>query len=260
MRHAVGHTDHALRHLDQALTRFREAGYGGEVYALRLLATIHCDLGRYTEALDRARTPCDLAREIRRRTVEADAWGVQAAIEHHLGRHGPALDHVQRALRLIRDTGQRYSDARLLIQLACVCEHSGRYETAQQAVQFTREHGYRMLEGVALTVLAGCRLEQGDRDEGKRLAEEAVAIPRETGYRLGEARALLLLGHTALDLACYWTAALDVFTRLGTPEAGQIQQLLTHDASHTSRSGSGRRLVQRAQHASSGNAWRIAGQ
>src|SRR6266540_4191170 len=88
--HALGRPDHALDNLDQAIRLHRQAGYGGEAYALRLLAAIHCDLGRYAEALDHARAACYLARQIGRGRVEADALGVRATIHHHLGQHEQA--------------------------------------------------------------------------------------------------------------------------------------------------------------------------
>jgi len=228
--HALGRPDHALDNLDQAIRLHRQAGYGGEAYALRLLAAIHCDLGRYAEALDHARAACYLARQIGRGRVEADALGVRATIHHHLGQHEQALEQVQHALRLNRDCNDRYTEARLLIGLAVARRHLGQHELAldhaQDALHFTRQHGYRMLEGVALTVLAGCRLERDERAEAGRLAVDAVAVQRETGYRLGKARALLLLGQASADPARYWTAALDLFTAVQAPEAGQVRSLL----------------------------------
>jgi DNA-binding SARP family transcriptional activator/Tfp pilus assembly protein PilF len=238
--HAAGRSDQALDNLDRGIRLYREAGYGSEAYALQLRAAIECDLGRYDEAIEHARAAGDLARRTGRGKVEAEALGAQATIHHRLGQHEQALELVEHALRLIRDS-DRYSVAQLLIGLAVARLHLGQHEPArdqaEQALTFARQHSYRMLEGIALTVLAQCRLELDDRDGAARVAAEAVAVQRETGYRLGEARALVPLGWASANPGPHWTSALALFADLGTPEAEQVRSLLASVDNRQSETG-----------------------
>jgi hypothetical protein len=57
-----------------------------------------------------------------------------------------------------------------------------------------KEAGFRLLEGMALTVLAGICLEQEDLDRAVDLAQQALLSHGETGHRLGEARTHIVLG------------------------------------------------------------------
>ena len=85
-----------------------------------------------------------------------------------------------------------------------------------------------MLEGQALTALAGIALRCGDGAEAVRQAERALAVHRETGHRLGEARTLVVLAEADPGSAqvCL-EQALAIFTEAGAnAEAEQTRAQL----------------------------------
>ena len=72
--------DQALDHLTEALARFREIGYrGGQSDALRNLAGVHTDAGRYDQALELAGEALELARQIGVHPLEAGALKTRAS-------------------------------------------------------------------------------------------------------------------------------------------------------------------------------------
>ncbi len=148
--HAVGQPDHALNQLDQAIRLYRDAGYGGEAYALRLLATVHCDLERVQHALS-------LTRDTAERYAEARLLIGTAVAYRHLGRHEPARDRAQGAVGFTRQYGFRMLEGVALTVLAGCRLHDGdRAEAArlaEDAVAVQRETGYRLGEARALVRL-----------------------------------------------------------------------------------------------------------
>ncbi|MFJ9905821.1 tetratricopeptide repeat protein [Streptomyces sp. NPDC101152] len=96
---------------------------------------------------------------------------------------------------------------------------------AEQALNLARDHGFRVAEGQALTVLCGTAEAESTYDEAVTLGQKALAIHRETGHRLGEARTLVALAR-ALQKTDGAAAelmrqqALDIFSDVGVPAEG----------------------------------------
>jgi hypothetical protein len=123
-----------------------------------------------------------------------------------------------------------------LIGLAAAHRHLGQFQparaAAEQALLQARQTGYRILEGAALTTLAGVALATGDGPRAAGLALQALDVQRATGHRLGQARALLAHGHALHrtgDPAAVasWQAALALFESVGTPEADEARACLS---------------------------------
>ena len=157
------------------------------------------------------------------------------------GQPAQALRQYRESARIATELGVRLIETRAYTGLSSAYRQLGDLDQARahgrEALARARQGGYRVLEGQALTALAETELAGPDADgTGARdLAEEALAVHRETGHRLGLARTFVILGRAVLreggpDAAARaadaWRSALDLFTRLGTPEADEVRVLL----------------------------------
>jgi DNA-binding SARP family transcriptional activator len=165
---AVGVTYHAMGRLDEAATVLTGALAVHSVIGDRLfyaytlvdLAELKRDRdgGHLTEARPLAEEALAVALDLSDGSLEAAALAAKASIHQRLGDPASAIADNQRALRLTRQAGDRFSEADVLARLAdayrAVDRHDRAREYADQALALAREHGYRLLEGKALAVLA----------------------------------------------------------------------------------------------------------
>lgn len=181
----------AVELLTRALTLHREAGdRSGEAEANSRLAAAFYDLGRHTEALDHARAGLTLAQEAGDPRTEAEALSTLATLHHHLGHRQDAVHRYQQALDLIRETGDRYPEADILVGLATATGDVGH---AKHALALAEREGYRAVQGLAMTALAGILLAAGQPRAAVHHAVRALAVHRETGHRPGAALTIEVL-------------------------------------------------------------------
>jgi hypothetical protein len=69
-----------------------------------------------------------------------------------------------------------------------------------EARALARQYGFRMLEGLALTVAGEAHLAAGDPVAAAKRAADALDLHHQTGYRLGAARAHTVLGDSIDDI------------------------------------------------------------
>ncbi|MFE9649926.1 BTAD domain-containing putative transcriptional regulator [Streptomyces sp. NPDC006365] len=181
----------------RALHLHRELGdRDTESYTLYVLARLQRDLDRPRQSLDTARTALALARENDHTRHEVDALNALASAHLMLADHDRALSHYEQALRILRETGQDHCHAAVesLVGLADTHHRTGRgtpaAELAHRTLHTSRRTGYRLLEGQALTVLAGIALVGGAPSQAAEHAQRAVEVHRATGHRMGRVQAL----------------------------------------------------------------------
>jgi DNA-binding SARP family transcriptional activator len=225
--HGLGRLADALDLLTQALALYRDTGdRGAEAETLRCMAAVHLDTGDTAQAIELAEAALKLSRETGYRRDEIYTLVTLGTIQQRLGRYREALANHRRALALARETDSQYPEILALIGIATAARSDS--SPAHEALDLARRAGYRMLEGQALTALAGLALRYGDAAEAVRQGERALVVHRETGHRLGEARTLVVLAEADPGNAkAYLEEALAVFTETGaTPEADQVRAAL----------------------------------
>jgi tetratricopeptide (TPR) repeat protein len=233
---ARGHLGEAGRCLGAALVLHRELGdRDSEAETLRVLAGLGSASGDHGGALGLAQAAIGLARDTGNRRIEADALLALALAWEGLGELAQAAQVYQQALVLARQTSERHPEVQALVGLAVV-EHrlgvDGARCQAERALALAGRAGYRLLEGNARTALAVIALDTGQLEQAITQARAALAIHHQSGHRPGQAHTLAMLGHalrrtqdTDAALAC-WQQALDLFTDIGSPDAGQVEGLL----------------------------------
>ncbi|WOX09343.1 AfsR/SARP family transcriptional regulator [Streptomyces sp. N50] len=224
----LAHHEPARRHLQEALTRFREADDPtGQARALTNLGLVDERLGRFRSAVEYLEQALLLYRSVEDTSGESIALKNLAHVEGQLGRYGPAADHLQQSLTLLRRTGNRYLEAHALMDLGTVETRLDRLDEAarhqEQALALMREVGDRYGEAGALH---GLGIVHSLRDRHAQAAEyhrQALALYAQNGDRDGEARALNGLGEAArasgrpTDALTHHTDALTIAEDIGNP-------------------------------------------
>ncbi len=231
LAHDLGRFGTALEQLATAVRLNRELGNrGGEADALCTLAKVHRDAGGARQVHALATETVALAAETADRQVEAGARNTLATICLRLGRRDEATEHFLGALHLAVATGNRYPEIEALIGLADCRRGREAVEYASQALDLSRQGGYRVLEGRALTSLAAAHLALPRPHRALREAWLAAAIQRTTGHLLEEAYASRLLSHAyratgspgAADTAM--RRAIALFRRIGVPAPEDLRR------------------------------------
>ncbi|GAA3670488.1 BTAD domain-containing putative transcriptional regulator [Nonomuraea antimicrobica] len=220
-----GHFDQALRHLTSARSILRESGnHAVEPYCLVLLSDLHCDLGRYDEAVALGEQALARSRDVEDQHAESLALNALGRAYARTGRRALAEHQHRRAVDLAGDDNLFPETAGLIGLAAVVTEHAQAVPLAERALRIARERSFRLLEGLAMTALADLALRAGDPAEAAGRAESALNVHRETGHRLGEARTLRLLGEAVSALhggeaaGPHRRAAATLFAELGVTE------------------------------------------
>ncbi|MGW4399863.1 BTAD domain-containing putative transcriptional regulator [Amycolatopsis nivea] len=191
IQHARGRTAEAVELLCRSLDLQCVAGNRcGEAETHSRLALAHCDRGDRAVALECASTGLALAREAGDPRVEAVALAALAAVLARFGDRAEATRRYEQARGLVRETGDRYQEAAALIGLTAVTADPA---PARAALALAGRAGYRMVQGQALTALAGALLARGERGIAADHARSALAVHRETGHLPGERRTMALL-------------------------------------------------------------------
>jgi len=193
--HMLGDLEAALCHVTTARTLSRRLeDRVGEANKLDTLASVHRDLRSYSQALDFAQQALALAVELDDQRIQAHALNTLATVQRRLGNDRESINLHQRSLELALITKTFLARIASLIGLSGVEPHpSKRAATAYEALELSRQGGFRMLEGQALAAVTRVHLADGDARRAIASARKAVAIHRIGQHRLCEFEAAAIL-------------------------------------------------------------------
>lgn len=221
--HLLGDRAQAAHHLRTALTMARESGeQDSEAYVLRFQASVHRDTGDLTTALELATTATDLTdQDGEHYYYRAGVRTVLGSVLLALGRADEADVVYREALKLAEEAGADDLQARALLGLAAVTDPPDR-EQVSRALDIARGTEHLLVEGEALTALAGAELLHGAPATAAARAREALSVHRATGRRRAQAETLDILGRAVdatgeEDPAGYRREAAEIFRTLGIP-------------------------------------------
>jgi DNA-binding SARP family transcriptional activator/tetratricopeptide (TPR) repeat protein len=230
----------AREHLERAVNMSREFGDRSvEADFLGSLAAVERLVGNRGRAFELAHAANALAQELGTTRYELRALNVLASLNDDLGRQPVAIQHSQTALRVADASADRYPYVQALIGLGAAHCHQGQYDNARawidKAIAESELSGYRMLLGLARTVLAEIELGHGRAADAIAEAQRALAIHRETGHRPGEADVLALIGRGYGDddpeqAERYAREAYARYAEMGIPIPGRVRALARQHA------------------------------
>ncbi|MEU6428403.1 BTAD domain-containing putative transcriptional regulator [Microbispora sp. NPDC046973] len=191
---------------------------------------------RHTEALEWFDRATAVHRETGNPAGEALASCYSARDHLGLGRPDDAIAAAERGLAVFSEIGSGAGVARARYHLGNVLSYVGRLNEAvvhhAECLAFFRASNQRVWEQRVCYRLAATFIAAGRFAEAARHAEQALTVSREITHPYGEAQSLAALGKALAGLGetgrgrDALVKALDIFTRLGSPEADDIRTLL----------------------------------
>ncbi|MFI7439028.1 AfsR/SARP family transcriptional regulator [Nonomuraea indica] len=243
-RYVLGRVLFAGNRLTEAEQQFRivhelsvtrgEKVVTGEV--MNALAVVVGRQRRHTEALSWFESAMRHYRDHGIPAGEALVLSYSARDHLGLGRPADAVAAAERGLEIFTELGSGAGTARARYHLGIVLSRVGRLTEAvhhhAECLAFFRAGKQRVWEQRVCSRLAETFIAAERYADAVRHAEQALLVSRNIGHPYGEAlsltvlgKALKGLGSTTRSLDCL-RQAFDIFSRLGAPEAGDLEVLL----------------------------------
>ncbi len=228
----------AIEHQRQALDLCRRAGdHFGEACSLNNLGTLELYLGQYPQAIDHLGGAETLSREHGAQPITAYALLNLGSVAIRQGRYRQAAASLAAAITLSREITHPALEMNSLVYLGRLDVREGRYKQASgrlaHALKRSREIGARSVELEALSSHGELALATGRAGRAITWYRAALGLAGSLGEQYEQARAHhgLARGHLAAGngrlARHHGQHALDVFGRLGTPEADEVRALLS---------------------------------
>jgi tetratricopeptide (TPR) repeat protein/DNA-binding XRE family transcriptional regulator len=222
----------------RALALYRGMGdRAGEAFTLGNLGAVYERRGRYQQATDLYQQALAVWREMGDPSGESYALTNLGCVYRRQGCCGQAAGYFELALAQFREARDRPGQAYVLTNLGALELQQGRYGPAsdhqRRALALFRETGDRAGQAEALNGLGEALLAADQPGHARAQHTAALALASQTGVQAQQARAHDGLGHcyhadgNPRQASRHWQHALTLYTKLGSPETGQIRAQLT---------------------------------
>jgi DNA-binding SARP family transcriptional activator/tetratricopeptide (TPR) repeat protein len=243
--HSLGLTEFQLHnhreaagYYREAMAAFADAGDSlGAARALAFLGSVEAELGSYDQAEKHLQHALPVFREEKDKVSEAEALQNIGELSLRRGQLTEAADFFEQARTLYRRIDYPAGVATQLCNLGEVSQRQGEYQQAisylRQALAQFRQIGDQHGETVALRTLAKALHGAGQPATARAELETALRLAADTGNTYQQAsshRDLAESHHRAGQddqARHHWQQALDLYTQLDAPEAGQVRTRLS---------------------------------
>jgi tetratricopeptide (TPR) repeat protein/DNA-binding SARP family transcriptional activator len=226
----LGRYPEALTYLRDALSLYRSVGdRRGEAKSLNNLGRIHLYCGYHRDALEAYQKSLQIFSEIGGAQNEAILYHNIGSVYQYKGSYEEALAACRRALTIYRDIGDLPDEADVLNDIGAIYQSAACYDEAlihhQKARLIAEEIGNLSQQLIALRRIADMHRGSGRYGEALDHYHTALRLAREIGDPYEEGKILEGIAESTLstqrpDAArIVFRQALDIFERLGVPEA-----------------------------------------
>ncbi len=226
----LGRYPDAMGNLRDALLLYQAAGdRRGQAKTLNNLGRMQLNFGYHRDALDGYQKALEIFREIGVAQSEAILYHNIGALYYYKGSYDDGLAAYRRALAIYREIGDLPNEADVLNDIGAIYQSAECYDEAlichEKARAIAEEIGDLRQQVTALRGIGGVRRGCGGYGEAFDLYHTALKLAREIGDPYEEAKVLEGIAETTLstlrpDAArIVFRQALDIFERLGVPEA-----------------------------------------
>jgi len=226
----LGRYPDAMGHLRDALSLYRDVGDSrGEAKTLNNLGKMQLYSGYHRDALEAYQKAVEIFSEIGGAQNEAILYHNIGGVHHYKGSYEEGLAACRRALAIYRDIGDLPDEADVLNDIGAIYQSAECFDEAlihhQKARLIAEEIGNLSLQVIALRRMADARRGSGRYGEAFDHYHVALRMAREIGDPYEEAKVLEGIAESTLstqrpDAArIVFRQALDIFERLGVPEA-----------------------------------------
>src|SRR6266487_2712285 len=226
----LGRYPEAMAHLQDALSLYRDVrDRRGEAKTLNNLGRIQLYCGYHRDALDGYQKSLRIFGEIGGAQNEAILYHNIGGVYHYKGSYEEGLAACRRALAIYREIGDLLDEADVLNDIGAIYQSAACYDEAlihhQKARLIAEEIGSLSQQVIALRRIADIRRGSGQHGEAFDHYHTALKLAREIGDPYEEAKILEGIAESTLNTQRPYAArivfrqALDIFERLGVPEA-----------------------------------------
>jgi len=226
----LGRYPEAMAYLNDALSGYREVGdRRGEAKTLNNLGRMQLYCGYHRDALDGYQKSLEIFTEIGGSQNQAILYHNIGSVYHYKGNYEEGLAACRRALAIYRDIGDLPDEADVLNDIGAIYRSAACYDEAlihhQKARSIAEEIGDLSQQVIALRGIADIRRGAGQYGEAFDHYHTALRLAREIGDPYEEAKILEGIAESTLNTQQPYAArivfrqALDIFERLGVPEA-----------------------------------------
>jgi DNA-binding SARP family transcriptional activator/tetratricopeptide (TPR) repeat protein len=227
----LGRYPEAHEHLLAALSLYREVGdRRGEAKALNNLGRIHLYSGHHQEALNAYEGSLRIFGEIGGALNQAILCQNIGGIHHYKGSYSEGLAACRQALTIFRGIGDLPDEAEVLNDIGAIYQSAACYDEAlvhhQKAQLIAEEIGSVSQQVIALRRIADIHRGSGRYAEALDRYQASLRLAREIGDPYEEGKALEGIAESTLSTQrqphsarIVFRQALDIFERLGVPEA-----------------------------------------
>jgi len=226
----LGRYPEAMAHLQDALSLYRDVrDRRGEAKTLNNLGRIQLYCGYHRDALDGYQKSLQIFGEIGGAQNEAILYHNIGGVYHYKGSYEEGLAACRRALAIYREIGDLLDEADVLNDIGAIYQSAACYDEAlihhQKARLIAEEIGSLSQQVIALRRIADIRRGSGQHGEAFDHYHTALKLAREIGDPYEEAKILEGIAESTLNTQRPYAArivfrqALDIFERLGVPEA-----------------------------------------
>lgn len=230
----LGRYPEATAHLQEALALYREVGdRRGEAKTLNNLGRMQLYCGYHRDALDCYQQSLVIFEEIGGSQNQAILYHNIGGVHHYKGSHQEGLAAYRRALAIYREIGDLPDEADVLNDIGSLYQGAACYDEAlihhQKARMIAQEIGSLSQQVIALRKIADIRRGSGQHNEAFEDYHAALRMAREIGDPYEEAKILEGIAESTLntqrpyDARILFRQALDIFERLGVPEANSAR-------------------------------------
>jgi tetratricopeptide (TPR) repeat protein/DNA-binding SARP family transcriptional activator len=231
----LGRYPEANAHLHEALSLYRDAGdRRGEAKVLNNLGRVHLYNGHHRDALDAYQTSLQIFHEIGGAQNEAILHHNIGTVHHYKGSYDEGLAACRQALAIYHDIGDLPDEADVLNDIGAIYQSAGCYDEAlihhQRAQLIAEEIGNLSQQLIALRSIADIDRGSGRYGEALDHYHTALRLAREIGDPYEEGKILEGIAESTFsserqpDTArIVFRQALDIFERLGVPEAESVR-------------------------------------
>jgi DNA-binding SARP family transcriptional activator len=230
----LGRYPDAMKQLLGALTLYREAGdRRGEAKSLNNLGKMHLYTGQHRDALENYQKSLEIFNEIGGGQSQAILYHNIGTVYRYKGSHEEALAASRRALDIYRGIGDLPDEADVMIDIGAIYQGAGCYYEAlihyERAGLIAGEIGNLSQQVTALRGIADVHRGSGRYGEALQGYSAALRLAREIGDPYEEAKLLEGMAETTLSTQgphaarIVFRQALDIFERLGVPEAEAVR-------------------------------------
>ena len=231
----LGRYPEANAHLGEALSLYRGAGdRRGEAKVLNNIGRVHLYNGHHREALDAYQMSLQIFREIGGAHSEAILYHNIGTVHHYKGSYDEGLAACRQALAIYHDTGDLPDEADVLNDIGAIYQSAACYDEAlihhRQAQLIAEEIGNLSLQLIALRSIADIDRVSGRYGEALDHYHTALRLAREIGDPYEEGKILEGIAESTFSsqrrpetARIVFRQALDIFERLGVPEAESVR-------------------------------------